>query len=577
MATVHSNGNGRGTRAVLYLRMSSAQQETSIPNQRFELVRYAKTHGYEIVREYLDEAISGDKTDKRLGFLQMRDDCSTGEFDLVLCWDQDRFGRFDLIAAGHWITPFRDAGVRLETIAQGTIDWEDLIGQLIYSVNQMGKNQFLKDLSHNTTRGILLSAREGTSGSGGKSPFGYRPEYKYNADGKRKVIGVAIVEAEAETVRLLFRLYLKADGSLLDVTRQLNQRRIPTPSQTRKSNKVTKCVWRNSTVRSILKNEKYTGCFVLGRQNSGSYFGIQDGEVIPRHKSDGNTKAKPIRHQGKFAAIVSQDVFDRAQRKLSGNKTKNSTRSARRYALAGLLKCGDCDGAMGGNTKKGNAIYHCRQYHSTGTTSCYCNTIQEARLISVIVDKIQTKYLSPAALDRLRRALTTEQQRTKPKAQDVNRLKAEIATLDAKVNNAEDSVLEAPASLRPGLYRKLESLTNDRDRLVTELDALTRTETRSNGRDGSEIDQTIRALRGLSKAFSKAKPEDIRELLESIVSKVELRFDHEQSKGGRTRSTFRDGTIYVRPDADNSAHHTNPRCFITASNTRRNLGSSRAV
>ena len=81
-----------------------------------------------------------------------------------------------------------------------------------------------------------------------------------------------------------------------------------------------------------------------------------------------------------------------------------------------------------------------------------------------------------------------------------------------------------------------------------------------------------------SKAFSKAKPEGIRELLESIVSKVELRFDHEQSKGGRTRSTFRDGTIYVRPDAGNSAQLCKTtRCFITASNTRRNLGSSRAV
>ena len=139
MAKRHSNRSSL-IRVVLYLRMSSAGQDQSIPAQRTELRAYAKKHGYEIVGEYIDEAISGDDTERRTGFLQMRDDAQAGEFGVVLCWDQDRFGRFDQLDAGHWIYPFRLAGVRLETIAQGRIDWEDLTGQLIYSVNQMGKS-----------------------------------------------------------------------------------------------------------------------------------------------------------------------------------------------------------------------------------------------------------------------------------------------------------------------------------------------------------------------------------------------------------------------------------------------------
>jgi DNA invertase Pin-like site-specific DNA recombinase len=77
----------------------------------------------------------------------MREDAVSGSFSVILCWDQDRFGRFDILEAGKWIAPFRDSGVRLETVAQGEIDWDDLSGQLIYSVNQLAKHQYLRDLS----------------------------------------------------------------------------------------------------------------------------------------------------------------------------------------------------------------------------------------------------------------------------------------------------------------------------------------------------------------------------------------------------------------------------------------------
>ena len=162
--------NSKNERAVLYLRMSTDQQEQSISAQRDELHRYAKRQGYVIIDEYIDKAISGDNTQKRAGFLRMRDDAVSGRFSLVLCWDQDRFGRFDLLEGGFWITPFREAGVRMETIAQGKIDWEDLVGQLIYSVNQMGKAQFLRDLSRNVGRAQLQDAMKGRGTGGNRIP-----------------------------------------------------------------------------------------------------------------------------------------------------------------------------------------------------------------------------------------------------------------------------------------------------------------------------------------------------------------------------------------------------------------------
>src|SRR5438477_148912 len=76
-----------------------------------------------------------------------------GDFKAILCWDQDRFGRFDSMDAGYWTYPIREAGVELVTVTDGPIDWNDFAGRIIYTVKQEGKHQFLRDLSSNVLRG----------------------------------------------------------------------------------------------------------------------------------------------------------------------------------------------------------------------------------------------------------------------------------------------------------------------------------------------------------------------------------------------------------------------------------------
>ena len=129
--------------------------------------------------------------------------------------------------------------------------------------------------------------------------------------------------------------------------------------------------------------------------------------------------------------------------------------------------------------------YHCQTYHHTGSTCCCHNTIEESPLVRCIVAKIRERYTSETALNRLRRALEAEQDQTRPKPRDLTRLRREVENLDRKIGNAEDTVLEAPPEIRPGLYRKLQDLTADRDRLKTELGSLTARETRPDRKDGS--------------------------------------------------------------------------------------------
>src|SRR5947209_4391932 len=106
MSVNHSKDGTEWIWVVAYYRMSDDKQEASIPAQRAEVQAYAAKHGYRIIREYVDKGISGDATEQRLEFQQMlRDATDKGDFQAVLCWDQDRFGRFDPLEAGYWIKP----------------------------------------------------------------------------------------------------------------------------------------------------------------------------------------------------------------------------------------------------------------------------------------------------------------------------------------------------------------------------------------------------------------------------------------------------------------------------------------
>ena len=124
-------------RAVAYYRMSTDRQETLHPRAAREVEAYARTP-----RLHDRPRVPGRRDQRRRHGAAARlpeDDerrRRAGRLRAVLCWDQDRFGRFDPIEAGYWIKPLRDAGVRPRDSAQGRIDWEGFAGRILYTVQQ---------------------------------------------------------------------------------------------------------------------------------------------------------------------------------------------------------------------------------------------------------------------------------------------------------------------------------------------------------------------------------------------------------------------------------------------------------
>ena len=87
-------------KVAIYCRMSSDKQSKSIAQQLEQTRKLCSKRGYTVVHEYIDRGISGDKIKECPSFRRLLTDGKAQQFARVVCWDADRLGRFDIMAAG---------------------------------------------------------------------------------------------------------------------------------------------------------------------------------------------------------------------------------------------------------------------------------------------------------------------------------------------------------------------------------------------------------------------------------------------------------------------------------------------
>jgi DNA invertase Pin-like site-specific DNA recombinase len=139
--------------AVAYLRRSTDRQEQSIGDQRREIARYAEENGYHIVREYLDDAVSGTSAVSRPAFQQMIADAKGGAFKAVLVWASDRFSRGDVTETEHYRYLLRASGTTVVSVTENYLHRDGIDADVLRTVKQFQNRQFSISLSQNTLRG----------------------------------------------------------------------------------------------------------------------------------------------------------------------------------------------------------------------------------------------------------------------------------------------------------------------------------------------------------------------------------------------------------------------------------------
>jgi DNA invertase Pin-like site-specific DNA recombinase len=549
------------TPAVAYLRCSSDKQETSIPDQRRAVADYAAKNGFAVVREYVDDGISGDATERRVAFQKMIGDArEKRDFAAVLCWDQDRFGRFDPIEGGYWVKPLRDVGVRLETVAQGKIDWDDFGSRLLWTVTQEGKYAFLRDLSRNCLRGQLSRVKKG-AWMGGVVPYGYAVAERPAPGEKPMKVLVPGDPEKVKVVRWLFEAYAREGATLRWLGHELYRRGVPSPRGRR--------LWVPNTIRSLLMRREYVGDYDWGQTYSGGYHTLKGKEIKATGRralnANGTGQRRSLKGPEDFIIVeqtheplIDRATWERVQTKLAQNQCLNTPHPAGgSWVLTGLLVCGHCGRTMVGRSNEGHSRpakryrrYLCVGYNNYGLRGCHSHVVDEAPLLRCILGKLEQEYLNPDKLHRLRLEIRRRAEAARAADPDApRRLRARVAELEAKVRKGEGNLALVDRDLLPGvaaavreLKEKLAGARADLAAAEAPLDTTSLDE---------QVERAERQLWRLREAVASADPKLLREALRGVLSRVELRWVC-GTTGLRQRCKFSRGVIYVRPDpADN--------------------------
>lgn len=168
----------------LYLRVSTDEQTTD--NQRDALVQMAEQRGFEIVREF-EETISGRKA-KRPEFDAMMKAAHRSEFDVLLVWAIDRFGR-SLAKNVADLTTLADKGVDVISHQEDWLAMQGPTRGLLVSVFSWIAEQEAERRSERTKAGLRRARKQGTT-------LG-RPRAKVDRDKARKL------RAKGESIRAI--------------------------------------------------------------------------------------------------------------------------------------------------------------------------------------------------------------------------------------------------------------------------------------------------------------------------------------------------------------------------------------
>ena len=351
-------------RVAAYARVStdSEEQLTSYAAQVNFYTQYIQNHGeWEFVSVYTDEGISATSTKNRGGFNNMVQDAIDGKIDLIITKSVSRFAR-NTVDSLNTIRELKAHGVEV-FFERENIYTFDGKGELMLTIMSSLAQEESRSISENVKWGQRKRAAEGKV----TMPYARFLGYEKGRDAKPQ-----IVEKEAETVRLIYSLYLQGK-SLNTIAAHLTDIGTLTPAGKKR--------WNVSTINSILQNEKYKGDALLQK----TY--VDDFLTKKIKKNNGEVQQYYV--EDSHPAIISPETFDMVQTEMS-RRRGNSKQSNGAGCFSSRIICGDCGGFYGSKvwhstTQYKRTIWRCNNKYG-GDKKCGTPHIYEDRLKSAFVE-----------------------------------------------------------------------------------------------------------------------------------------------------------------------------------------------
>ena len=350
-------------RVAAYARVSTENEEQiqSFDAQMDYYTRKIKANNaWTFVEVYTDEGISATNTKKREGFKRMIKDALEGKVDLILTKSVSRFAR-NTVDTLITVRKLKEKGVEVY-FEKENIYTMDSKGELLITIMSSLAQEESRSISENVTWGQRKRFADGKV----SLPYKHFLGYEKGENDLPK-----IVEKEAVVVRLIYKLFLEGKTASW-IAKNLTTNKMPTPSG--------KEVWQQSTVLSILKNEKYKGDAMLQKSFTVDFLTkkkkINEGE-IPQYYVENS-----------HPAIITPEVFDLVQYEIKKRKSGKGYKTSG-GCFSGKIVCGKCGSFYGSKvwhstSKYRRVIWQCnskfKNEEKCNTPHLYEDKIKEAFL-----------------------------------------------------------------------------------------------------------------------------------------------------------------------------------------------------
>lgn len=370
-------------RAWLYYRLSRDEDEelNSLTNQRSIIAGYAEKNGFTIAGESFDDNVSGMHFD-RDGIEKICEAVEQNQIDAVIVKDLSRLGRHRTQTAV-FIDYLKKHDVRVISVTEN-IDTSNENDDLVIGMKQIINDMYAKDASRKIRSTYRQKQKEGIVII---PPFGY-----FKDKNTRQVV---IVEEAADTVRLIFKLYLDGYG-FKQIAKKLNADGVHTPAyyqQTLLGKNVPHTwpqiskqqLWISTTIKRILENEFYAGTLICHKTRTDKI--NKTFRFIPPEEQ--------YRHENAVPAIIDKETWQQAQFLLQ-KRVKDRVRAApgqKIHRYTGIIECADCHSVCTARTRKlpqgGRRVeYICNTYHRYGKEYCTTHLIREEVLDDLVYKEL---------------------------------------------------------------------------------------------------------------------------------------------------------------------------------------------
>lgn len=300
---------------------------------------------------FADEAETGTKN-SRPEFQRLIAECQAGQVDMVITKSISRFAR-NTVTLLETVRDLKEHGVDVYFEEQN-IHTESADGELMLTILASYAQEESRSVSENCKWRIRNDYKEGKSSTCIRI-YGY--EYK---NGRLNVI-----PEEAEIVRMVFSNYLDGMGRNA-IMKKLTRLGVPTKNGGR---------WSESTVGSILRNEKYIGDMLLQKGYVPDHLTKR---IVP------NRGELPMYYaEGTHEAIVDKGMFEAVQAEIVRRAALSQHSEAKTFSeFSGMIHCARCGANFckkinGSGTKYAKVTWACRTFTYQGRHECAAKRIPD--------------------------------------------------------------------------------------------------------------------------------------------------------------------------------------------------------